>query len=104
MSKRAHDLVQLGGEIHARQAVGEVDERPAEIAVDKVEDRSGGRRVPAQAEACINEQHGGICTGEEVLQVTVGDTEFFDPAPEFSVNRIEFLVDRSQLFLGGLQL
>ncbi len=82
----------------------EVAQRPPDVRGDQVEQLAYGRRVPADSEPGVEEQHGDIGTGQQARQVAAGRQVLLHLRPELGVDRRQLLVERLHLLLAGLEL
>ena len=79
-------------------------DRPALIAVDQVEDLRHARREALHPQVVVEEERRDLRGFQQVLEVAVGPCQLGHAMRELAIHRLQFLVDRLQLLLRGLQL
>jgi hypothetical protein len=92
--QRALHISDVGQQIGARKARGQIGEWPSKVRVDEVKERPGGGRELRQLLIAVEKNGGHLGGREEIVQVGVADAQFVDLLAQLSVDGLQLHVRR----------
>ena len=93
------DRFQVGDHIRIGEVGGHMLQGPADVGLDEVDDGRGLGGEAFDPQGVVHENRGDLRTVEQIAHVVMGRGQLLYLALEFGVDRLQFFVERLQLFL-----